>query len=1044
MASPKDFTDEGGTETGGGTAPDDEDPDPEPEPEPEPEPTLDNPVNSGPSGSTESEPKPQTDPEPTQSDRGNVPDDLTDSGSPESSDGETNQDTTSTEDPTPEPTPEPEPESETTEETKNTDPDPEQDQDQDQDGPIITDGYPDQPEKEQETEDTQGGEDGIATLEEEYYVESRDHLDGEDVKVEFKDGGSELKLTESGAEAQYAKNNEGVSESDVRAERSGDEFDISLTESGAEAQFVKNNDGVTESDIQAKETADGFDIQFTEEGLDSEFAQQQRAKETYDETGLSGELGEKYREDQAKAEVSEELGVGPDNITAEEQDDGSIELGLTEDGAEERAREEYAENRDNVDPEDVIAQQQDDGTVDLDLTDEAAERVQEQAIEDNYERGPTGASEKISGEQGIADDGSPNDPLEGSGLESGFGATADLARELERRTVADTDGVERDDIEVTAEDGKLRVDMDRGTLTPEQAENIDETLQEESTKIQQNQTEIEQDPSQLQQESGPTVSSDVEEEQSGKNTEQFGDIDWSFGMGDPNKDEVEQFIDNKLGEGGSEFVQENVGTPLRKFGESAKNADLFGAAPEKTATERALNNNYDSLSGGDGEATADNDSGVGPGEAVGNLALGAANIAEEAPRLPGAALEGVEGANYLLEGTTVAGGSEEEFDERASEAGAFAAAVAKSEADRARNKPGTVAAEALLGAGLGRAVSASRLSPSNPVDTSAARQTIGKYTPDSRGRSNAGISDFVADKRAQADFGTQTKQKTLYRDKDDADSATTLDEMEEEGIVNVQNRDTSTELSDVEAEAREQLPDADEYPSQAEFDRELTQQMRRIEKGKRSNTKQKQEQSTTQKQTQSTAVGGGVGAGAVATEVSEFRSNQTGTAEQMAATGVAGEGTTAETVATVTEPRAVDGVSVGSTTSMTDTAAVTETKTSPMSVQTTATVADQTAVSEFGTVADQIAVSELGTEMTTGVTETTSVSETEAIGESVQTTGTISDQVAVQESLMSTPTTTKNRKRDLGLGGDNNDDVLLGGEPEGEQQRYEYDSVDLL
>ncbi len=60
---------------------------------------------------------------------------------------------------------------------------------------------------------------------------------------------------------------------------------------------------------------------------------------------------------------------------------------------------------------------------------------------------------------------------------------------------------------------------------------------------------------------------------------------------------------------------------------------------------------------------------------------------EGAPRLPAAALEGVETADYLLESTPVAGGSKEQFDRRVGQTSEAGAALIQSEAQRARENP---------------------------------------------------------------------------------------------------------------------------------------------------------------------------------------------------------------------------------------------------------------------------------------------------------------------------------------------------------------------
>jgi len=93
---------------------------------------------------------------------------------------------------------------------------------------------------------------------------------------------------------------------------------------------------------------------------------------------------------------------------------------------------------------------------------EAAQRDRraEQWVEQNYQRGPTGASERISGERGLADEGSPNDPLEGQGMERGFGAAADTARDFEDRVVRNNPNLE---------EGDVRVDFEGDTLVIERA-----------------------------------------------------------------------------------------------------------------------------------------------------------------------------------------------------------------------------------------------------------------------------------------------------------------------------------------------------------------------------------------------------------------------------------------------------------------------------------------------------------------------------------------------------------------------------------------------
>lgn len=173
----------------------------------------------------------------------------------------------------------------------------------------------------------------------------------------------------------------------------------------------------------------------------------------------------------------------------------------------------------------------------------------------------------------------------------------------------------------------------------------------------------------------------------GGDGEQFGDIDWSFGFGGP-EDEVEQFVDEK-GKAASEWVGANISDPLRETGRDLKEGNRFI-----------------------GEDVPES---VGPGEAAGNILVGAGNLAEDLPRVPSAALEGVEGLAYL-------GGSKEakqltqdptqavltsasglgltpqqEAGERAKRTATFGRAVAREEAKRIKAEPGVAAGEAFTG-----------------------------------------------------------------------------------------------------------------------------------------------------------------------------------------------------------------------------------------------------------------------------------------------------------------------------------------------------------
>lgn len=224
--------------------------------------------------------------------------------------------------------------------------------------------------------------------------------------------------------------------------------------------------------------------------------------------------------------------------------------------------------------------------------------------------------------------------------------------------------------------------------------------------------------------------------------EQLGDIDWSFGLGDPTKDEVEQFVDETVGEQGSQAVAEAVGEPLRQFGQDAREADVPEQLRDALGVDAVGSPSAAEIVGEEPQTDGVPDT-VGPGQAIGNVAIAGANIAEEAPRVPGAALEVVETGDYLLEATPIAGGSEEQFDQRAGKVATAGAALAEQTVERAREQPGPVAGELLLGAGLSRAVSASRFASggSRVFDSDAVKQAVGRYRPDTDVRVASDASD---------------------------------------------------------------------------------------------------------------------------------------------------------------------------------------------------------------------------------------------------------------------------------------------------------------
>ena len=384
--------------------------------------------------------------------------------------------------------------------------------------------------------------------------------------------------------------------------------------------------------------------------------------------------------------------------------------------------------------------------------------------------------------------------------------------------------------------------------------------------------------------------------------------------------------------------------------------------------------------------------------------------AAELLNAPAVAVGAKEGAEFVgYSSKEVASGDSGELASDVTKAGTqIAASAAKEAAENPVSTVGKAAGGLAGGYATGTAISTAtrgtRLSAVGAPGRTAVR-AIKKRTP-----SRDGVSDFIDDTRGQADFGTETKQKTLQRgDEAEADRATTLSEMEEEGIVEVKNRGTSSELSDVEAEARNQLPDAEEYPSRAEFERELTQQMRRIEQRDRADATQDldtevQTAAATQ-QTQTAAALGGLGA--TAAEATMFAG------EQAMETG-----TVAGTVGKEAETTAVEAVA--------DTDAVT------VGILGTKTITEQTTSVTTGLTAE-----------TTAVADTKQVADTTGVTDTVQTTETTADQMAVETTLTDQPS--RRRRRDIDLGGLESDgERLMEGEPDRTEQQLQYDALDLV
>jgi hypothetical protein len=191
-------------------------------------------------------------------------------------------------------------------------------------------------------------------------------------------------------------------------------------------------------------------------------------------------------------------------------------------------------------------------------------------------------------------------------------------------------------------------------------------------------------------------------------TEEFGDIDFSFGLGDPETDEVEQFVDDEIG-----GIQPDLGLPPDERPGGQERAVSGAAAASPTAQFAA-----------DPEAL----------ERDSAFAQGASDAVAGVTDLPGQALEGVETATYLTEATPAAGGSEEAYDERFDQVATAAEGRATAAAEFAANNPvrfGTaVAAGSLAEVGVassvGRAAGAGR--GASAVD--AGRGSVEPYTPD--------------------------------------------------------------------------------------------------------------------------------------------------------------------------------------------------------------------------------------------------------------------------------------------------------------------------
>jgi len=193
-------------------------------------------------------------------------------------------------------------------------------------------------------------------------------------------------------------------------------------------------------------------------------------------------------------------------------------------------------------------------------------------------------------------------------------------------------------------------------------------------------------------------------DQTGEREEQFGDIDWSLGFGGP-EDEVEQFVDEGIGDEGSEWVGETISNPLRDVADAAGESKLLASGPSAVPTGVA-----GPLLGQDRD-TADT------AETYLDVT---ANAAEDLPQAPGAALELVETNKYVY--GPALGGDVSESGSRASEVAVVGGMIAMNEGERAVKNPNRAVAEASLGVLSGRAGLAARRAATgaNAIDSGAA------------------------------------------------------------------------------------------------------------------------------------------------------------------------------------------------------------------------------------------------------------------------------------------------------------------------------------
>lgn len=192
-----------------------------------------------------------------------------------------------------------------------------------------------------------------------------------------------------------------------------------------------------------------------------------------------------------------------------------------------------------------------------------------------------------------------------------------------------------------------------------------------------------------------------------RDSEQFGDIDFSAGLGGP-EDEVERFVDEDVPEVAQQFSPEQRDLLRDAAAETVPGFSSFNRAAEISGVDESID------------------------RGVQDAATGYAE-------LPAQGLEASELALYITDATPAAGGSEAQFDRRIDQVGSAAAGRAVLAAQAAENDPvrtGTAfvagsAAEAGTVGAISRLGSAGRLASTGTRSTpDATIRTAGTYSPD--------------------------------------------------------------------------------------------------------------------------------------------------------------------------------------------------------------------------------------------------------------------------------------------------------------------------